>query len=42
MATKKFKALNAWIDDNIMDTIEYANGRMASLKGAYTMSVICF
>lgn len=40
MATKK--TLYAWIDENIMDTIEYHNGRMASLKGAYTMSAYLF
>lgn len=42
MANRSKKALNAWIDENIKDQIEYAYGHMASLKGAYYLSAYLF
>ena len=42
MTHKNLKALDAWIDENILDTMQYQNGRMASLKGAYNLSAYLF
>lgn len=42
MANRSKKALNAWIDANIMKTMEDYNGHMASTKGAYYLSAYFF